>query len=198
MKNNVIISSLVASILIAWMVGLSASADDINTWNIEKVFKKWWFERWLWDFSDRGGEFKKGKGWFMKWLTDEEKTTLESMNDEEKKVFFETKKAERETERESKKVERQAHENVIDKLLAWKNLTSEEETLRSEIIEKRAERKVQREVKNAEMEEIKSIMKKKKSWEDLTDEEQVKLDEMKSNSKKWGNKGNKGWKRGNR
>jgi len=40
------------------------------------------------------------------------------MNDEEKKVFFETKKAERETERESKKVERQAHENVIDKLLA--------------------------------------------------------------------------------
>jgi hypothetical protein len=33
------------------------------------------------------------------------------MNYEEKKVFFETKK-------EEKKIERQAHENVIDKLLA--------------------------------------------------------------------------------
>jgi len=44
-------------------------------------------------------------------LTAEEKTALESMTTEEKKAFFEAKKTEMQAKRE-------AHEAVIDKLLA--------------------------------------------------------------------------------
>jgi hypothetical protein len=54
------------------------------------------------------------------------------------------------------------------------------------------------EERKVEREELKSIIKKKKAWEDLTDQEQAKLDEMKSNYKKWGKRGNKRWKRDHR
>lgn len=187
MKNNVIISSLAASLIVAAILGFSASADYDNAGESEKVFKKWWFERLFWDDFGWKQKFKKGKAWFMKSITDEEKTALESMDDEEKKAFFEAKKVERKAEKEAKKIERLAHENVIDKLLAWETLTSDEETLRSEIIEKRAERKLQREAREAEMGKIKTIMEKKKAWEDLSEEEEAKLDEVKW--KKWGKKG---------
>lgn len=197
MKNNVIISSIVASILVAWVVGLSASANDTNTWEINKVFQKWWFEKWICNFFERWHEFKKGKGWFMKGLTDEEKTSIKSMTDEEKKSFFETKKAERDAEREAKKAERQAHNNVIDKLLAWETLISEEETLRTEIIKQRAERKADMEAREAERAEMKTIMEKVKSWEKLTDEEQTKIDEMKQ-KKGWERWDRDGWMRDHR
>jgi len=205
MKKNVIISSVVSSLLVAWMVGLSASANDTSTWNIVDTFKKGWFERFLWDFHDRGWDFerewfergwdfKKGRGWFMKWLTDEERTKLKSMSKEEKKSFFETKKAERNADREAKKIERQAYNNVIDKLLAWETLTADEETLRTKIIKLRAERKADMESREAEREEMKKIIEKKKSWETLTSDEETKLNEMKG-KREWKMRGEKWWER---
>jgi len=86
-------------------------------------------EMWRWE-----GMWKWNKGGFINDLTTEEKTALESMTDEEKKAFFETKKAENDAKRT-------AHENVVDKLLAWEKLTSDEESIRAEIIKERAERK---------------------------------------------------------
>lgn len=185
MKKNIIISSIVASILVTWMLWYSASADDSDFGDK--------FERGQFELSS---DFKKGHNWGMKGLTAEEKTSVENMTNEEKTAFMEAKKAEKTAEKEAKKVERAAHENVIDKLLAWDSLTSEEEAVRAEIITKRAERKIEKEAKQAEMEEIKTIFEKKKVWEDLTDEETTKLNEFKGSFKakggksgKWGNKG---------
>ncbi|MDD3793617.1 MAG: hypothetical protein PHI37_02305 [Candidatus Gracilibacteria bacterium] len=80
------------------------------------------------------GMGRGNKGGFLNDLTTEEKTTLEAMSDDEKKAFFETKKAEMQARRE-------AHEAVIDKLLAGEKLTSDEELVRTEIVKERAERK---------------------------------------------------------
>lgn len=180
MNKNIIISSIVASALVAWMVWFSVSADE---WYLGKdIQKKWENLEDRFDF-DEDHDFKKGRKWFMKGLTTEEKTSLKSMSDEEKKLFFETKKAERKAEKEAKKIERQAHDNVIDKLLAWETLTSTEETLRSEIIEKRAERKAKKEAMEQKKEEFKTIIEKKKAWEDLTEEEKNIIKEMKSKFK---------------
>lgn len=137
--------------------------------------RNWWEKGWFWWHE---GRWWKGWEWmwmfgFWLWiekLTDEEKTQLESMTDEQKKAFFETKRAEIEARQELR-------ETVIDKLLAWTTLTSEEETVRQEIISERTEIKA----KKAEMEEIRTIMKKYKSGETLTTEEQAKLDEFKAN-----------------
>lgn len=135
-----------------------------------------WEWRWFW--------WKKWKGmwemiWDFKWmmnnaLTDEEKTALKSMTDEEKQAFFETKRAEQKAKMESR-------ESVIDKLLAWETLTSDEEVVRQEIITQRAEEKVKR----SQMEEVRTLMEKQKNWETLTTEEQEKLDELKIKSSKW-------------
>ena len=73
----------------------------------------------------------------MKELTTEEKTALESMTDAEKKAFFESKQTEA-------KVKMETRESVIDKLLAGTTLTSEEETIRQEIIKERAEMKAKK------------------------------------------------------
>lgn len=189
MKKNIIISSVAASILVAGLVGIQASADETNS--SKNDFKKSWFERMHWKFT-HDCEFRKWRAWFMKWISDEEKLQLKSMTKEERKAFFETKKAERDAEREAKKAERQAHENVIDKLLAWETLTPEEETLRTEIIKKRAERKQEMEARETQREEMKTIMEKKKAWEDLTDEEEAKLDSMKKEHK-WERWHHRGW-----
>mgnify|MGYP002350949313 CR=1 FL=1 len=124
-------------------------------------WERWHWWPWMW------GEWF---WWEMNKLTDEEKTALESMTDEEKKAFFEEKRTEAETKRESR-------ENVIDKLLAWETLTTDEETVRQEIITERAERKVKQE----EMNEMRTLMEKVKNWETLTDEEQTKVDNFKAN-----------------
>ena len=182
MNKNIIISSILASIIVAWIIGASASADDTS--NTDNSSMKWAFERGVWDF-------KKGKDWFMKGITDEEKESLAEMTEEEKQEFFAQKRSERDAEMEAKKAERQAYETVIDKLLAGEILTSKEEVLRAEIIEKRAERKALRLEREAEMQEIKSIMDKKQEWVELTEEEQAKLDEMKANKKR-GKKWHKG------
>lgn len=134
-----------------------------------------WEWRWFW--------WKKWKGmwemiWDFKWmmnnaLTDEEKTALKSMTDEEKQAFFETK-------RTQQKAKMEARESVIDKLLAWETLTSDEEVVRQEIITQRAEEKVKR----SQMEEVRTLMEKQKNGETLTTEEQAKLDELKEKRNK--------------
>lgn len=133
--------------------------------NVRKNFK--WSK-----FQNRFNKFKK----IWNNLTDEEKTALKSMSDEQKKEFF-TKK------REEKKLEKETHRKVIDKLLAWETLTTEEENLRAEIIRKRAERQKNREEMRAKREQVKIILDKKKAGETLTDEEQATLNEM---PRKWG------------
>lgn len=138
------------------------------------------------DFWDRW--FKSFKWWKHKIeLSEAEKTSLENMTKEEKREFFKSKKE----EIKQKRLER---ENIIDKLLAWETLNSEEEALRAEIIKERAERKQKRLEKEAKKEEIKEILEKKKAWEDLSDEEQTKLDEFKE---EFGKK-KRGWKKKNK
>ena len=125
----------------------------IRRWHGDRWWKMW--ERWFW-FAE---------------LTDAEKTALESMTDTEKQEFFEKK-------REEQKAKMESHENVIDKLLAWSTLTSEEETIKQEIITQRAERKLKQAEMEAKMAEIKPILEKKKAWTTLTSDEQTKLDEF--------------------
>jgi hypothetical protein len=90
------------------------------------------------------------------------------------------------------KTKMEAHENVIDKVLAWSTLTSEEETTKQEIIKERAEKKLERETREAEMVTIKPILEKKKAWTTLTSDEQAKLDVFQS---EWHWKGMKGMRR---
>ncbi len=104
-------------------------------------------------------------------LTDTEKTALESMTDTEKQAFFDKKRTESETKRD-------AREAVIDKLLAGTALTTDEETLRKEIITERAERKAKQVEMKTNMEKIQAIMDKKKAGTTLTTEEQTLLDSM--------------------
>jgi len=107
-------------------------------------------EMWRWEWKGMwkwNGEWRWNKGGFINDLTTEEKTALETMTTEEKKAFFETKKVEMEAKRE-------AHENVIDKLLAWEKLTSDEELVRAEIVKERAERKAEMEARKLDETQI--------------------------------------------
>lgn len=148
---------------------------------------KWSFWNFRWWFKDKEEKWFRPdwRNWFMfDNLSDEEKTSLETMTDQEKKDFFDAK-------RDEKMQEIQARENVIDKLLAWEILTSDEEELRTIIIQERAERKAKMEERKAQMDEIKTILKKKKSWETLTADEQAKLDTVKKDERWWFNKSHK-------
>lgn len=89
-------------------------------------------------------------------------------------------KAEMQAQREEKQVQREAHEAVIDALLAGETLTADQEVIRAEIIEQRAERKIKMEERKEKMLQFKEIRNKIQSWEDLTADEQALLDEMKS------------------
>lgn len=177
--TTIVLSTIVTGLLIAsaW----ASYTGSIS--NLDSTWTKYEFKKWM-------------NGW-MKWLTDEEKTLVESMTTEERTAFFEAKKAERDAEMEAKQLERKSHEAVIDKLLSWETLTSDEELIRAEIIKKRAERKAEQEAREAKMEEIKTIIEKKEAWETLTEDEQAKLDEMKSEfkGKKWHKGGMKAWER---
>lgn len=143
----------------AWTTLTSDEQTKLD--EFEANHPKRWEWRWFW----------RGKGLFMDELTDAEKTALESMTDTEKQEFFEKK-------REEQKAKMEAHENVIDKLLAWLTLTAEEETIKQEIIKERAERKTKIAEMEAKIAEIKPILEKKKAWTTLTAEEQAKLDEF--------------------
>ena len=163
MKNNKkILAAVLLTALTATWVTFASNQDVTSTWNTQKeqrFFKKWF------DFNDR----KWAWFWFQE-LTQEEKTSLETMTSEEKKAFFESKMTQMQEKRE-------LHEKVIDKLLNKETLTSQEEEIRQEIITQRAENKAKR----LEMEEYRSIMEKQKSNETLTSEEQAKLEEFKQN-----------------
>jgi Tfp pilus assembly protein FimV len=89
----------------------------------------------------------------------------------------------------TQKAKMEAHENVIDKVLAWSTLTSEEETIKQEIIKQRAEMKTKRVEMEAKIAEVKTILEKKKAWTTLTSDEQAKLDASHS---EWHWKGMKG------
>ncbi len=121
------------------------------------------------DFSERGMKFM----WKMN-LTDEQISEFESMTTEEKKAYFEEIRTEKELERETR-------ETVIDKLLAWDNLTSEEEVIRQEIITKRAEMKAAKEEMEQKREEMKVVMEKYKNGEELTTEETELMNSFKWN-----------------
>lgn len=125
-------------------------------------------------------EFQKGKFDRVE-LTDEQKAEML-----EKKAEMQAQK--------------QAHEELIDALLAGETLTADQETLRAEMIEKRLEMEEKKE-------EIKSLLEKVEAGETLSDEEQTTLDTFKAeHSGKKGNEkmnkgegkkgGNKGEKRG--
>lgn len=104
-------------------------------------------------------------------LTDTEKTQLESMSEEQKKSFFEQKMT-------AEKTKMDAQEQVIDKLLAGTQLTSDEETIRQQIITDRAARKTEMANRQAEMQKMKTIFDKQKAGTALTAEEQAALDAM--------------------
>jgi len=141
-----------------WETLTTEEQTKLDTFEANKTEWKWfwWGMWWKWHGRD---------GFMWQELTYAEKTALQSMTDTEKKSFFEQKR----TEAEAKMT---AEDNVIDKLLAWQTLTSDEETVRQEIIKERADIKV----KKTEMDSMRTIMEKKKNWETLTSDEQSKLD----------------------
>lgn len=122
-----------------------------------------WEKKWFW-------------GKFMNNLTDEEKSQIENMTDAERQAFFEKKRDEFEAKMT-------ARSNVMDKILAWQSLTSEEEKIKQEIILERSEMKLEREKRIAEREAMEPIFTKMQNGETLTTEEQTKLNEFKQNWK---------------
>lgn len=134
---------------------------------------KWWMWKMMWEWM-----------WFgpMIQLTDAEKTSLKSMSDTEKKAFFDKKRLEAEAKKDARKT-------VIDKLLAGTALSSDEETVRAEIIKERAEMKA----KKAEFDAIKTLLEKKKNWETLTADEEAKITAFEANKPKHSEKGGMMW-----
>lgn len=108
-------------------------------------------------------------------LTPTEQTALTSMTNTEKKAFFDKKLADM-------KAKRDAHEVVIDKLLAGTALTTDEETIRQEIIKDRADMK-------AKHTQMATIIAKKAAGTTLTAEEQALLDSMPKMNGKRGHEG---------
>lgn len=127
------------------------------------------------------------KGWRggmgpMAQMTDAEKTAFEAMSATEKQTYMEKKRTEMEAKRD-------AHEVVIDKLLAGTALTADEETLRKTIITERAERKVKQAEMEANRTKIQAILAKKKAGTSLTADEQTLLDSMPKMGRHGGMKG---------
>ena len=198
--KKIIASSILATIAVAGITGLSVSADEVTNTDSKKSsgFEKM-FDR------DGGEKWERGqRGWKMGKmnLTETEKESIKDMTQEEKKAFMETKKEafknmtdeektalkeKMQAEKEAKNVERQAKSQVIDDLLAGKTLTADQETLRNEIISERAEKKANKLERDEKREVIKAIIEKKKAGTELTEEEAT-LKELKWNKggKKWG------------
>lgn len=133
-KKNILLATI-ATVSAIWFSSAFANIDNLdsennqnkrqNTENIQMVNFKWKMYDWK----------MHGRWKMMMLLTEDEKKKLESMTNDQKKDFFESKKTEME-------VKMKSYEAVIDKLLAWETLTSDEENIRKEIIEQRAQRKV--------------------------------------------------------
>lgn len=164
MKKSILIGAALLSVATIGTVASSFAASGMNsntastTQKMGKMFGQ--------------GEGNRGMGGPMfEKLTETEQTALESMSDTEKKAFFEKKRAEMEAKRD-------AHEAVIDKLLAGTALMADEEKIRQEIISKRAEMKKERAEMEAKRKEIEAILAKKQAGTTLTSDEQALLDSM--------------------
>lgn len=183
MKNKVLATIVLATLATVWLVWstsanfLSFSQENrteirelmekVRSWETLTTEEQAKLDELKYQLHPKG--FTKGKDWVMKWLTQEEKTSLESMTTEERQAFFEQKKAEIQAQMEVKKAERDAHESVIDKLINGDSLSAEEQVILEEIKQKRAERQ-----------ELRALMDKLRVWDELTVEEQAKHDELKS------------------
>lgn len=140
----------------------------------------------------QNGEFRNkwghgmggGMGPFAQ-MTDAEKTAFEAMSATEKQTYLETKRTEADARRD-------AHEAVVDKLLAGTALTADEEKIRQEIIAHRTEMKAKRAEMEANRAKIQTVLEKQKAGTTLTTEEQALLDSM----PKMGARGGKGGPRG--
>lgn len=184
MKNKKTIALVLLGTLLASGLSYSFANEETSNsfgfgrWNGEQQRQFDTDAECLWEMQGP----KENNKW-IRWLSEEEQEAFQNMSDEEKETFLNTKREEKRAEAEARQEENQARENVIDKLLAWESLTTEEETLRQEIITERATRK-------QEMEERKALMDKKISGEELTEEEEAILNEMRGG--KWGRWGNFG------
>ncbi len=107
-------------------------------------------------------------------LSEEEKTKIESLTSEERVKYFEEK-------REEWEQKRLAWENVIDKLLNFETLTSEEKQIVEELKQERASQKAKKQEMENQRSQIEAIQTKLKNSETLTTEEQAIID----NLKKW-------------
>lgn len=161
--STVVISTVAAGMLI-WVVGADfsklSSEERVEIQTLIQKSKSWDtlttneqnklneikadFEGKKWNFMWDRNSFKKGRWWFMKGLSDEEKNSLKEMTDDEKKSFFDEKKELRKVEMEDRKVIREWHEAVIDKLIDWEELNEDEKAILEEIKVRRAERKAKR------------------------------------------------------
>lgn len=132
---------------------------------------------------------KKARDWVT--LTTDEQTKLDAVKSKKYsktwsgKTMFSHDKRKGFPKMIENKAKQEARENLIDKLLAGQTLTSDEETIRAEIIKERAEMKAKKAEIEAKMAKMKTIMEKKKAGTTLTTEEQAVLDSMKSNMQKW-------------
>ena len=102
-----------------------ARVDELkwNMWGKMKMRWDFWEWKWMWVLLHK-----------EIFLTDEDKEAFEAMSETERKEYFEDKAQEQRLKMES-------HENVIDKLLLWETLSSQEEVIRQELIQLRSERK---------------------------------------------------------
>jgi hypothetical protein len=169
MKKSIIITSAVIA-----GVGLLAASTFAATGTSTLGSKL------RWNMTQSGQVFRwhmDGNRWMnVNWpmgnnLTTAEKTAFDAMTTTEKQAFLEKKQVENQAKHD-------AHEVVIDKLLAGTALTPTEETLKQEMIKNRAEMK-------ANKAKIETILAKKKAGTSLTAEEQALLDNMPKMGGKW-------------
>lgn len=195
-----ILSAIVASLVVSWtnanMFNFTGSNDKTEMLKLFQKSQSWETltqeeQDLLNKIKDNFGwvwlenHFKKWKNGNMKWLTAEEKTALESMTTEEKTAFYAKKRAVRKSEMEARKAEREAHEAVIDRLLNWEKLTTDEQAILEQIKIKRAERKALSIANEVKMQEMQTIMDKKMNWWTLTEDEKAKLEELRGMKKGW-------------
>ena len=189
---------LLSSLIIAWVWSTFAANNNsgsTNTGTVSNWFlKNKWFnpeKHFRWNLFDLEKGFKWG--WFKNNLTDTEKKSLDSMTDEQKKAFFSKKMEEQIKVMEKNKADRDLKEWVIDTLLAWWTLTTEQQALRTEIIKERADRKKDMIEHESQMKEIKTIIDKKNTWAELTSDEKLKIENMKDFKREWNHKWEREW-----
>ncbi len=185
MKKSILITSAVAGtigLLAAVSTFAAASTGTTSLSGSMKTFAQG---------MNRDHGMMEGRGGpMMENLTTIEQTALTSMSDTEKKAFFDKKRAEMDAKRD-------AHEIVIDKLLAGTALTADEETIRQEIIKNRADMKTKRAEMEAKRTQIEAVIAKKNAGTTLTSEEQALLGSMPTMGRK-GGRGNEGGQKGHR